>query len=201
MKYTKSDIKKLGICPDYTDERLDELAAGRESLSERELAELDIPINDRLWLLGRLCADEHNTMARRIAMDVLSLWKRPVPDVTMRYLETGESDIKAAARAAADAAGGAARAAAGDAWAAWAAAMAARAAADAAGDTADAAGDTADAAGNAAGNAAGDTARAAADAAGDTWAAWASGAAVMLKAKKKYLDWMVEFCESRKAGF
>jgi hypothetical protein len=148
MKYTKSDIKKLGICPDYTDERLDELAAGRESLSERELADLEIPINDRLWLLGRLCADDKNTVARRIARNVMPLWT--VPDVVKRYLETGESDIKDAAWAAAwDAAGDAAWAAAGDAAgdAAWAAALTAAwaAAMAAAGDAGDAA-DEADAA-------------------------------------------------------
>jgi hypothetical protein len=164
MKYTKSDIKKLGICPDYTDERLDELAAGRESLSERELSELDIPIDDRLWLLGRLCADDRNTVARRIATDVIPLWKCPVPDVVKRYLETGESNIKAAAGAAADAVSGAST------WAIWAAGAATGAATWAAGDAAEAA-------------------------AGATWDA------AMLESKKKYLDWMVEFCESREAGF
>jgi hypothetical protein len=119
MKYTKKDIKGIGICSDYTDECLDELAAGRESLSERELAELDIPIDDRIYLLGRLCADDKNTVARRIATDVLPLWNRPVPEVVKRYLETGESDIKTAAGAAAWAAAWAAP------WAAGAAAMAA----------------------------------------------------------------------------
>jgi hypothetical protein len=118
MKYTKSDIKNLGICSDYTDERLDELAAGRESLSERELAELDIPIDDRIYLLGKLCADERNTMARRIARDVIPLWNGPVTEIVKRYLETGDSDIKAAAMAAAWAAEDAA-------WAAGDAAMAA----------------------------------------------------------------------------
>jgi hypothetical protein len=98
MKYTKSDMKNLVILKKYTDERLDELLAGRESLNERELSELDIPIDDRLWLLGRLCADERNTVTRRIARDVLPLWNKPVPEVVKRYLETGESDIKDAAR-------------------------------------------------------------------------------------------------------
>jgi hypothetical protein len=175
----KSDIKKLGICSNYTDERLDELAAGRESLSERELSELDIPIDDRLWLLGRLCADDRNTVARRIARDVLPLWNKPVPPVVKRYLETGESDIKAAARASGDAAGDAAVGAA--IWAAWAAAGAAG---DADGAAARASGDAAGAAWYAARAAAGDAARA-------TWDA------AMLESKKKYLDWMVEFCESR----
>jgi hypothetical protein len=169
MKYTKKDIKGLGICNDYTDERLDELASGRESLSERELSELDIPIDDRLWLLGRLCADESNTVARRIAMDVLPLWNRPVPEVVKRYLETGESDIKAAAMAAA-----------------WAAAW------DAAGAAGAAAWDAArDAARDAAGSAARDAARAA--------ARYDARDAAMLKSKKKYLDWMVEFCENRES--
>jgi hypothetical protein len=223
MKYTKKDIKGIGICSDYTDERLDELAAGRESLSERELAELDIPIDDRIYLLGKLCADEHNTVARRIAMDVLPLWNRPVPEVVKRYIETGESDIKDAAWAAAwdawdawDAAGAAARDAAMDAaWdAAWDAGSAARyaardaaryaardAAMDAARDAARAAAWAAvgsaamDAAGSAARYAAGSAARYAAMAA----ARYDARAAAMLKSKKKYLDWMVEFCENREA--
>jgi hypothetical protein len=205
MKYTKKDIKGLGICSDYTDERLDELASGRESLSERELAELDIPINDRLWLLGRLCADDKNTVARRIARNVMPLWT--VPDVVKRYLETGESDIKAEAVAAAvdawDAARAAAWAAAWDAWAAaWDAGAAAGAAAWAAAraaarDAGAAAWAAARAAAGDAGAAAGAAARAAAgDATGD--AVWA---AAILKSKQKYLGWMVEFCESRKAGF
>jgi hypothetical protein len=169
MKYTKKDIKGLGICSHYPDDRLDELAAGRESLSERELSELEIPIDDRLWLLGRLCADESNTVARRIAMDVLPLWNRPVPEVVKRYLETGESDIKTAAGAAAWAAAWAAP------WAAGAVAMAA--AWDAARyDARDAAGD-----------AARDAAR------------YDARDAARLKSKKKYLDWMVEFCENRES--
>jgi hypothetical protein len=188
MKYTKSDMKNLVILKKYTDERLDELLAGRESLSERELAELDIPINDRLWLLGRLCADESNTVARRIAMDVIPLLKRPVPKVVMRYLETGESDIK-------DAAWYAAWDAAGAAWAAaWAAAW------DAACAAARAAWYAACAAACAA---AIDAACAAAGAAGSAawYAAWDSaGDAARAAAMEKYLDWMVEFCESRENG-
>jgi hypothetical protein len=171
MKYTKSDIKKLGICPDYTDERLDELVAGRESLSERELAEFDIPIDDRLWLLGRLCADERNTVTRRIAKDVLPLWKRPVPKVVMRYLDTGDEELRVDAAGVADwLADNAALAASGKAGVvAWNTTMLSSEADNKTFDTALIKSMDAE---NAAKNA----------------------------AKHKYLDWMVEFCESREAG-
>jgi hypothetical protein len=120
MRYTKSDIKNLGICPDYTDERLDELLAGRESMSARELSELDIPLDDLLWLLGRLCADDRNTVARRIARDVLPFWEGLVPEIVTQYLETGDPELRDTAWAAASDAEPAARAAR---WAArWAAA-------------------------------------------------------------------------------
>ena len=90
-----------------------------------------IDVSDTLYHFARLCA-----------LDVISLWD--APDVVRRYLRTGNTNLRAAARGAArgaarDAARGAARDAAWDACAACAArdaACAARDAAWAAGDAA-----------------------------------------------------------------
>ena len=40
-------------CPEYTDERLVELAAGRASITVAESLDLPIPAEDRVWLLTR----------------------------------------------------------------------------------------------------------------------------------------------------
>ena len=81
---------------------------------------------ERTYLWGYDATDVLRDFARRCALDVIHLWD--APDVVVEYLETGNEDIRAAARyatryAARDAAGAAARDAARA--AAWAAAGAA----------------------------------------------------------------------------
>ena len=56
--YTIKDIQKLGPCKEYTEERLKELWAGRESLSRREILKLDIPIDDKNWVVPQLVSTE-----------------------------------------------------------------------------------------------------------------------------------------------
>jgi hypothetical protein len=175
MKYTKSDMKNLVILKKYTDERLDELLAGRESLNEREFSELDIPIDDRLLLLGRLCADERNTVTRRIAKDALQLWKRPVPKVVMRYLDTGDEELRVDAAGVAD----------------WLAGNAASAALAASGKAGVAAWESA------MGVALADERKVVVIALA---AAMDAENAAKNAAKHKYLGWMVELCESRENG-
>jgi hypothetical protein len=43
MNYTVDDIMDLEPCPDYPRGRVEKLWAGRDSLSEQEIAELPIP--------------------------------------------------------------------------------------------------------------------------------------------------------------
>ena len=83
---------------------------------------------EHLWVFD--ATDLLHRFARRCALDVIHLWD--APPIVVRYLRTGDEDLRAAARAAAwdaarDAAWAAARAAAWDAArdAAWAAAWAA----------------------------------------------------------------------------
>jgi len=52
--FTIKDIQKLGPCKEYTEERLKELWAGRESLSRREILKLDIGIGDKNWVISQL---------------------------------------------------------------------------------------------------------------------------------------------------
>ena len=56
--YTIKDIQKLGPCKEYTEERLKELWAGRESLSRREILKLDIDIDDKNWVVPQLVSTE-----------------------------------------------------------------------------------------------------------------------------------------------
>jgi hypothetical protein len=136
----------MGPCPAYTRERLEELAAGRESLTVLEILDLDIPALDKLWAVllreevlgtelyrafGHACAD------RVVERHALHCGIPEVEQWAARWLG-GEDRTEAAAWdawAAARAAWPAARAAWDAAWDAWAAARAAWAAAwDAAGD-------------------------------------------------------------------
>ena len=53
MTITLEQVRAWCPCPDYTDERLAELAAGRESITVDEALDLPIPARDRVWLLTR----------------------------------------------------------------------------------------------------------------------------------------------------
>ena len=97
--------------------------------------------DDALWCLRAVQGHEKEIrkLACDYALDVIHLWAAPVPPVVMKYLKTGDENLRVAAWAAAGNAAGAARDAA---WAAagvaaWAAAgNAAGAARDAARDAA-----------------------------------------------------------------
>jgi len=183
MKITVNKIVALNPCSEYPRERITELFGDREYLTPREVAELKIPIEDRLWAVCLLSLDQEK-LRRRYALDVVHLWDAP-PEV-IEYLETGDESLRAAASAAARAAvGAAARDAVWD-----AARAAAWAAVDAAAWTA---------ATSAARAAAWAAARAAArDAVWD-----AARAAASIEAHEaaehivleKYLTWAVEACE------
>ena len=56
--YTIKDIRELDPCEEYTEERLEELWKGKESLALREILELNIPIVDRNWVGSRLVSIE-----------------------------------------------------------------------------------------------------------------------------------------------
>ena len=56
--YTIKDILKLKPCKDYTEEKLEELWKGKESLALREILELDIDIKDRNWVVAQLVSTE-----------------------------------------------------------------------------------------------------------------------------------------------
>jgi len=82
--FTVKDIMNEGPCPDYTEEVVTELWAGREELTFKEVCNLDIAIDDRVWISARLvpieiavkwadyCADEaqkHASYAADYATD------------------------------------------------------------------------------------------------------------------------------------
>lgn len=147
MNFTICDIMRERPCQDnYPLDRVRALWAGRESISHREVAALDIPVEDRIWalsrLLYRLSPQRHRRVKRLIGLDVAPLWS--CPDIIWWYLTSGDAAVDAAAwnaawavdadavaRAAADAAAKATARAGADA-AAWTVDAAARAAADAA---------------------------------------------------------------------
>lgn len=51
MVLTVDEVWDFSPCPDYPYERIVELFNGRETLSLREIADLDIPLGDRMWVL------------------------------------------------------------------------------------------------------------------------------------------------------
>ena len=55
LAVTVDQIMAWGPCDDYPRERVEELFAGRESLSAMEILELDIPCEDILW--AALCEE------------------------------------------------------------------------------------------------------------------------------------------------
>lgn len=120
MKITIDMVLVENPCKTYTREYMEKLACGRESLTPDEVAGLKISIEDRLWILGRLVGrhDPTRIVARRIVRDALG--HREIPIAYRDWLDSGDENLRPAAR---DAARAAARAAAWDAawYAAWAA--------------------------------------------------------------------------------
>lgn len=123
---TVSDIMALRPC--YSESRVRELFGDRESLSLVEILQLDIPAEDRIWVLTRECVCDR---------DLLLAWVNGVADRAVRKycLECGNTAVEAwargwldgtdrsqAAAAAAYAAAAAGAAARGDAESAWVAA-------------------------------------------------------------------------------
>ena len=98
MQYTMADIMSEGPCEEYTIKRVEALWSGRESLSPRQIAELDIPILDRIWILGRLLYRlslmRAHRITRLIALDVADLW--PCPNIAWWYLVSGDENSRAA---------------------------------------------------------------------------------------------------------
>jgi hypothetical protein len=141
MKITVDMVMAANPCAEYPLSRVEVLWAGRESLTPREIAALEIPEDDRLWALISRCLDERQQrlFACDCAERALTLVGSPDPrsveairvarmyaagDATKEQLAAARAAAWDAARAAAwDAAWAAARAARDAAWAAaWAAA-------------------------------------------------------------------------------
>ena len=54
MNFTVTDIMDHGPCPEYTEEVVSDLWAGREDLTFREICSLGISARDRTWIAVRL---------------------------------------------------------------------------------------------------------------------------------------------------
>jgi hypothetical protein len=149
MKLTIKTLRGFGPCYDPTKYFSEDWQGTLQDI----LKDDRIPSRDRIWVFGKAMPKSTcREFARWCALQVIDLWD--APDVVREYLETGNEEIRCAARAAARAS---MRAAAGA-----AARDAARAAARSA---------AGDAAGAAARYAAGDQVAAARYAAGDAWEA------------------------------
>lgn len=90
IEITKQMVMGFGPC--YSEELIDWVAAGRESITETDIDSLDIPWEDKIWLASRLMSiDQACNYARRVALDVADLWG--CPDVCKRWLETGDPGL------------------------------------------------------------------------------------------------------------
>jgi hypothetical protein len=88
--------KILELKPCYSREEIEKLFAGRKWISPRTIARLDIPLDDRLWVLtGLMSGKQQREFSRRCALDVIHLWE--APDIVKKYLKTGDEDIREAA--------------------------------------------------------------------------------------------------------
>jgi hypothetical protein len=94
------EIDDIMNMPKYTRKRVTELFAGRESLTPREIAGADIPVDDRMLVMSCILArhDPTRSVARRIALEVLP---NDAPAVIRQWLETGDEAIRVAAKEAA----------------------------------------------------------------------------------------------------
>ena len=58
MGITVDMIMSARPCAEYSRSRVEDLWSGREALTAREIAGLEIPIDDRLWALISCCLDD-----------------------------------------------------------------------------------------------------------------------------------------------
>ena len=103
MNFTVTDIMDHGPCPEYTEEVVSDLWAGREDLTFREICSLGISARDRIWIAVRL-----------VSRDTVVSWA----DYCAAEAQKHASASASAADYAADAATNAAYAAAAAYWAA-----------------------------------------------------------------------------------
>jgi hypothetical protein len=75
-------IMELDPCPEYSRERVEELWAGRESITMIELLDLDIPVCDWIWAAdGLLDPTSRRLLACDIAEELaMPVWRERYPD-------------------------------------------------------------------------------------------------------------------------
>lgn len=117
---TVAEIMALGPCEAYPESRVLELWQGKDSLTALEILSLDIPPEDRLWVLtrngvlpdGTLRRFANTTADRAVRNHCLTCGVPVVEAWARNWIDGTNRTTDAAARAAADAAYVAARAAA-----------------------------------------------------------------------------------------
>lgn len=93
MKVTIEDVIMLERCDDYPVEKLLKLSNGQNEMSLQEIAALDVPSADLLWLLVSLMDNEKKDLfVRMCALRVIHLWD--APEIVIRYLNTGDESIR-----------------------------------------------------------------------------------------------------------
>jgi hypothetical protein len=94
MRGIMEKIMKMDPC--YSKKKTEEIFAVRKWLTPITIAKLDIPLNDRLWvLIGLLSQQQQREFSRRCALDVIHLCV--APPVVKKYLKTGDETIREAA--------------------------------------------------------------------------------------------------------
>lgn len=80
---TIAEVWGLHPCEEYTDDRLHRLWAGRESLLPSDVVALDIPPQDRIWLLvrwKRLTKHSRVAFTCACARELLPMWQTLYPE-------------------------------------------------------------------------------------------------------------------------
>jgi hypothetical protein len=108
MTFTIDQILGWKPCEDYPRKRIEGLFSGRESITAEELAELDIPIEDKIWVF----------LQTKHAPEIV---ERIVTRATNHALTCGIPEVEAWAKSWMDGTDRSEAAAAAAVWAAWAA--------------------------------------------------------------------------------
>ena len=75
-RITIEDLKKWGVCYDH--DKIDKLAKGRKSITYQEVANLDIPGYDKVWVLIHAMPDtQKHVFACDCAEHIIDAKKRP----------------------------------------------------------------------------------------------------------------------------
>ena len=90
MQYTVTDIINMNPCSDYTAAVITRLFDGKETITASDVLEMDISIEDKKWVIGRMLPWPDGF---KYPAGVTDLWVENNPGLTQLDVPAGVTDL------------------------------------------------------------------------------------------------------------